>query len=578
MATESEQYVDMMTDCFNADFKQCEKQLDVLRNLDLFVLDNSIRESSVGALSGHTLENKWAIYNEVKKLGFNEKIVASFSNMTRVDDEFVQQLAEQGEDFSGIWSFSEITYKTKNRVPDTEQVPTGLQKLKKYGIYNCIFEVDLGDAIYDFDKFPMSELIALVKKWILWCYENLNPKARVLVSYRDPPDVFGTENTKRCFQLAEALASMPEDVRPFGIAFEEPRGSCTPEETALWSKYLRAVMDKHEWKGKLLAHVHQKFGLCDATNLKLMANGCDGVWASVCDEGAFMGAASTCVLLTNLARFGNEIITKKYNVSYLRTAAQNVTRITTKKEPFARQPVYGPRALDFVFGMKVYDFDLAGFFGTENIVRISTMSSPKMIATRLKNVFGENDQFNEEIGLKMKELMIADMTNNRKEEYMSPPGLAVLFDRAGGKLTEAMQKKITEGAKLSPHAEEMIASIKNIWDTWDVCEEGQKSGDGMLEFDSFYHAFMMPYFGCYRCEDTKKAMQSLDMDADGAVDWEEFKLYLIWAMKQYPETKTEEDLLDIAFRKGIIPAMNDEVIKNHCGEERLLIQGKSLQK
>ena len=36
-----------------------------LRNSKLFVLDNSLRESTVGQLRGHTLENKWKIYEEV---------------------------------------------------------------------------------------------------------------------------------------------------------------------------------------------------------------------------------------------------------------------------------------------------------------------------------------------------------------------------------------------------------------------------------------------------------------------------------------------------------------------------------
>ena len=33
-----------------------------LKDLDLIVLDNSIRESTVGQLRGHTLENKWNIF------------------------------------------------------------------------------------------------------------------------------------------------------------------------------------------------------------------------------------------------------------------------------------------------------------------------------------------------------------------------------------------------------------------------------------------------------------------------------------------------------------------------------------
>ena len=83
--------------------------------------------------------------------------------------------------------------------------------------------------------------------------------------------------------------------------------------------------------------------------------------------------------------------------------------------------------------------------------------------------------------------------------------------------------------------------------------------DDMLEFDSFYNGFMAPYFSCYRCSETIDGLQCLDMDSDGQVDWSEFKLYLKWAMNEYPEEiRSSEDLLDVAFRKGLIPAMQDE--------------------
>ena len=45
--------------------KALEPVMTVLKNLDLFVLDNSLRETTVGQLRGHTIENKWQIYNEV---------------------------------------------------------------------------------------------------------------------------------------------------------------------------------------------------------------------------------------------------------------------------------------------------------------------------------------------------------------------------------------------------------------------------------------------------------------------------------------------------------------------------------
>lgn len=66
-----------------------------------------------------------------------------------------------------------------------------------------------------------------------------------------------------------------------------------------------------------------------------------------------------------------------------------------------------------------------------------------------------------------------------------------------------------------------------------------------------------------RCDETKKALKALDMDEDGVVDWNEFALYLKWALRQYPLIKDAEEMLSIAFRKGLIPAMQDQVL-NQC--------------
>ena len=61
---------------------------------------------------------------------------------------------------------------------------------------------------------------------------------------------------------------------------------------------------------------------------------------------------------------------------------------------------------------------------------------------------------------------------------------------------------------------------------------------------------------------TLDATGAIDMDEDGSVDWNEVGLYLKWAIREYPETLTAEELLSIAFRKGLmIPAMQDEVLK-----------------
>ena len=51
------------------------------------------------------------------------------------------------------------------------------------------------------------------------------------------------------------------------------------------------------------------------------------------------------------------------------------------------------------------------------------------------------------------------------------------------------------------------------------------------------------------------------MDDDGTVDWNEFALYLKWAGREYPDVSDAEELLSIAFRKGLVPAMQDELIE-----------------
>ena len=76
-----------------------------------------------------------------------------------------------------------------------------------------------------------------------------------------------------------------------------------------------------------------------------------------------MGNAPSCVTLMNLIRLGNKKVLKKFNCNYLRQAAIEVTKITTGKEPHSKQPVFGSRALDFVFDLSPEEFDLSEFFG-----------------------------------------------------------------------------------------------------------------------------------------------------------------------------------------------------------------------
>lgn len=558
--------------------KQLERQKakrEALRDKELFILDNSLRESTVGQLRGHTIENKWKIYEEIKKVGFQHIVVAAFSHMTRVGETFCRQLTEKGEDFSKFYAFSELFESIgKDKVPDTETIPVGLLKMKELGVRNPIIEADLAYQGIDYEKFDVKKICDLFSQRMNWVRENLSKDARIFFNIRDLPETMQI-NEKRLFKVIRYLSSLPPNERPFGLMYEEPRGIYLPEELGAWTAVVRKKMDDCGFKnGHLLVHVHEQWGLANMTQLECIINGATGIWASLCEEGAAVGHACSTITLMNMIRMGNKRVLKQYNCTELRRAAQNITKLTTGNDPHPKQPIYGERALDVVFNMggmggmestgskgismpEQRDGCMAEFFGEKPVARITTLSTPQMIVDRLKDMFGEDPQFTVERAQEMLKVMLKDHHENRKEEYMSKVGLAVLFDRADGKLTKKISDVIAEEEPKSVHARRLIAEIREEWDKWDLREKVQK--DDQLEFDSFYNGFMAPYFGCYRCEPTKLALKAIDMDEDGQVDWNEFALYLKWAVREYPETETSEELLSIAFRKGIIPAMQDAV-------------------
>ena len=52
-------------DRMHQDIDEQKDKRKALRQMELFVLDNPLRESTVGQLRGHTIENKWKIYEQV---------------------------------------------------------------------------------------------------------------------------------------------------------------------------------------------------------------------------------------------------------------------------------------------------------------------------------------------------------------------------------------------------------------------------------------------------------------------------------------------------------------------------------
>ena len=426
--------------------EQFNTKRKLLRDLDLFVLDNSIRETTAGQIRGHTLENKIKIYAVTKKCGFEHVIVASFDHMDRVDETFCQWLIDSNESRSNMFALSKIADDAKDGKLDLDSVPVSMKKCKKYEIANVILEMSLTDPNIDWDeKFPICKFCKLLKTRLNWCYENLSPHSKVLFNIQDFSAAMKTsKGAARVLHVVGYLGSLPN--RGFGICIEETAGESFPEEVGAWCAAVRKVMNQNNWyNGKLLVHIHKRWGMATVTQLESLANGANGIWAGVCEEGASVGHASSIVTIMNLVRMGNEKVLTKYSCQYLRKAAIKVTELTTGRPPHFRELIYGERALDLWIpedSASAQKFDLAGFFHEKPLNRISDLASTDMIEKHLVHLFGSDVQCKDDVITRMKKLLLEDMSFNRKEEYMSDQGAALLFMRAGGKITSKMKAVI----------------------------------------------------------------------------------------------------------------------------------------
>lgn len=157
-----------------------QSKRDYLRNMNVFVLDNSLRESQVAQPLGHTLKDKYKILEQIKACKFQDVIVAAFGSNRRVDDAFCEDLekAFEGTDApQHTYAFTEVTdsiTKDGEMVFGKDHIPTGLKKMKKYGIANALIEIDVSYDGYDWEgRFPVAKVVEVVGFLCKWTLQNL---------------------------------------------------------------------------------------------------------------------------------------------------------------------------------------------------------------------------------------------------------------------------------------------------------------------------------------------------------------------------------------------------------------------
>ena len=73
----------------------------------------------------------------------------------------------------------------------------------------------------------------ILKKRFQWIKKNFGPDAKIFVNFRDFSDAMFHDITP-VLKIALFMGMLPPDLRPFGLMFEEPRGTYLPEEVGTW--------------------------------------------------------------------------------------------------------------------------------------------------------------------------------------------------------------------------------------------------------------------------------------------------------------------------------------------------------
>ena len=394
-----------------------EKKMQNLRNVDVFVLDNSLRETTVASLYGHTIEGKYRILRSVRKAGMKNLVVGSFGPTQRVDEGFIASLSDRNElrDDEHYYAFSEFKDSdapwfegarkaTKGKgAAAAAAVPYGLQVCKKLGVHNVLLELDLVN-LWD-EGICVPQICKEMCARIQWCRKELHPTSKVFFNFRDF-QLSWTTNPNRVLAILQFLARLPRQSRPQGIMYEDQNGSWMPSVMQDATHCMRQAMTDNGWEeGHLLIHVHKGYGMSDAIQTTAMAAGATGIWCGVSANGAMTGHASSIVTLTNLARLGNQHVRQRFNFMELRKAAITIHQVCSKEEcPPYMTEIYGRGALDLVWGGGLMankwsnqqpwshstdePFELQELLGLKPRVRITTMAGPTMFLSKLTEIFG----------------------------------------------------------------------------------------------------------------------------------------------------------------------------------------------
>ena len=191
----------------------------------------------------------------------------------------------------------------------------------------------------------------------------------------------------------------------------------------------------------------------------------------------------------------------------------------------------------------------------EKPVRLHTLATPTQFAERLAQCFGADDSFDDVLGVKLKDGLLALLAAGDKAECTSSIGLALLHQRVTGALTPAMVACVKDADEGGHDA--LLTQAEACF------KEALSEGEG-LTYAKFAERFVDPYlgarhntFGVDLGDAVREAVRkSFDLDGDRDIEFDEYRVWLVWALRSTQDAiHSVDDLFSAVVRRGIMPGL-----------------------
>lgn len=420
-----------------------QQKIDVLRNLDPFLIDLSLRENPVGARVGQTLADKLAILPRVREFGFRNILLGTldyaYPQELEVDDDFMITLRDNGADMTGCFAFTQIGAldATGEFVPDPSQT-----KLQSYCVPNTLHEIYLSDRGMQsaYGTVDIGTLRANTVASIAWLIANIRGEGggrpRILINVVDGCDAFA-ENPQRICEMLELLAAQPIE----GVSFEDDRGTYLPFQVGAYVRMARQFLPPPL---KILMHMHAGGGFENASIIEALACGADGAWGGLPKRAAIIGHASLGELIANLVRVGNPNMGATYQLGNLLPLAATLQVEDEMQAVPEDLPILGANAYRLTMSFfeqvrgRFMDLPPAAIGGNYGFRVCPVVSDPAVLAGRLAEVTRRPvDDFPQAVLEQMVFLMRRDLRAGERIVYDEPVNLVELYERALQSLQEA---------------------------------------------------------------------------------------------------------------------------------------------